>query len=469
MEGDTLPSDTIFRTQPLERVSRTDERGYFRIRGLKGNVRYHVVALLDGDQNFVFNQKSEQIAFFDSLITTTAAPDLRPDTVWRDTITIDSIRHIPYTHYRPDNLILQAFKEDASTLYLLKAERLEANQFSIYFSSPSPQLPVLKGLNFDAEDAFIVEKSLHNDTLTYHLRDTLLCQIDTLHLAMEYYATDTLGVLSLTGDTLELPIKRRVAANYNPNSDTKKKKGEEDTPPPPPTLSVQITPAARMEIQDNLVFTFPEPITGLPDSLIRLEEQAPKDTLFKPKPFLLQADTLNPRRFTLRAEWNPGYTYTLHVDSAAVQSIYGTRTKAIDHKATMKTTDEYASLIFRLTGLQDSAAFVELLNESGKLVHTATVTANTAEFYFVKPGKYYARLIADRNNNGKWDTGLYPITQPEQVFYFDKLLELRALWDSEEDWNITSLPIDRQKPDKLKPQTTTKKQRESRNATRRSR
>ena len=95
-------------------------------------------------------------------------------------------------------------------LYLRKTERLYPNRFQVYFSSPSPALPRITGLNFDAEDAFILEKSLHNDSLTYWLKDTLLCKMDTLRLAMEYLQTDTLGNLTPLTDTLALPVKRTV-------------------------------------------------------------------------------------------------------------------------------------------------------------------------------------------------------------------------------------------------------------------
>ena len=461
-------TDSVFRTKPLARVSRTDESGYFCIRGLKETARYQIVALQDGDQNFMFNQKSEQIAFLDSFITTSAHPHMRADTVWRDSLTIDSIRHVSYTHYYPDDLVLRAFKEDAMALYLLKAERLAPTHFQVYFSAPSPQLPTMTGLNFDAEDAFLLEKTLHNDTLTYWLRDTLLCQTDTLHLAMEYWATDTLGMLSLTTDTLELPIRRRATATATTRS-TSRRDDENAPPPPPPTLSVQVTPNSRMEIENNIVLTFPEPITGFPDSIIQLTEQAPKDTIAYPKPFLLRADTLNLRRFVVLAEWNPGHSYAMHIDTAAIQGIYGLRTKAIDWKATMKQVEEYAtSLTFNITGLQDSAAFVELLSETGNVTYTMPVENNKVEFFFLKPGKYYARLVSDRNNNGKWDVGLYPNTQPEEVFYFSKLLELRVLWTAAEDWDLYAVPFDRQKPEALKPKRTDTKKRESRNATRHS-
>lgn len=36
---------------------------------------------------------------------------MRQDTTWIDTLTIDTIIPVQYTHYLPDDLILRAFKE----------------------------------------------------------------------------------------------------------------------------------------------------------------------------------------------------------------------------------------------------------------------------------------------------------------------------------------------------------------------
>lgn len=40
--------------------------------------------------------------------------------------------------------------------------------------------------------------------------------------------------------------------------------------------------------------------------------------------------------------------------------------------------------------------------------------------------------------------------QPEDVYYFPKKLNVRKKWDVEQSWNVTELPVDRQKPDDIK-------------------
>ena len=78
------------------------------------------------------------------------------------------------------------------------------------------------------------------------------------------------------------------------------------------------------------------------------------------------------------------------------------------------------------------------------------------------------RLFIDKNKNGKWDTGVYSEgKQPEELYYYPQVLDLRALFEYEQnDWDI-KMPLNEQKPlevTKQKPAKEYKKQ--NRNATR---
>lgn len=90
-------SDSVFRTKPFDRVSRTDSRGRFVVKGLNKGF-YRAYALQDQDQSYSFTQKSEKLAFNDEMIRSTCRPDIRYDTVWHDSIHYDSIVPRGYTH-----------------------------------------------------------------------------------------------------------------------------------------------------------------------------------------------------------------------------------------------------------------------------------------------------------------------------------------------------------------------------------
>ena len=55
-------ADSAFKTKPLLRVARTDANGHFVIKGVAEG-EYRIYALQDADDNYMFTQKSEMIAF----------------------------------------------------------------------------------------------------------------------------------------------------------------------------------------------------------------------------------------------------------------------------------------------------------------------------------------------------------------------------------------------------------------------
>ncbi|RAZ94107.1 hypothetical protein DK853_36865, partial [Klebsiella oxytoca] len=79
-------------------------------------------------------------------------------------------------------------------------------------------------------------------------------------------------------------------------------------------------------------------------------------------------------------------------------------TDKIKQSFKVRSEDEYFTLHFIVTGA-DPQAFVELLDTQDKVVRRRLVEDGRADFYYLNPGKYAARLINDRNGNGEWDTG----------------------------------------------------------------
>ncbi|MDR0962259.1 MAG: Ig-like domain-containing protein [Mediterranea sp.] len=445
-------SDTAFTTKPLERAGRTDSRGRYSIRGVAPG-KYRIFALQDADRNYHFNQPVEVIAFYDSLIIPSMEERMRMDTVWKDTITIDTVIARKYTHYLPDDLLLRTFKEHVSSQRLARSERPEAHKFSLYFTAPADTLPLLKGLNFDADNAFVVEKPTGRiDTLTYWIKDSLIYKIDTLKMSLEYLYTDSLKQLVPRTDTLKLASRARPKASQEKDKNKKKKKGEEaaDSIPKIEFLTMDVYAPATMDIYDYLSLSFQEPIAWFDSAGIRLEHKV--DSLWEAMPYRFAKDSIDIKRYNLLADWGAGQSYAFTVDSTAFHGLYGLFTAPVRKEFAIKKLDEYGQIFFNIEGAE-STAFVELLDGSDKVVRTVPVTSGKADFYFLNPGKYGARLIIDTNKNGVWDTGNYANKiQPEMVYYYTQVLELKANFDLTQDWNLTAQPLDKQKPDELKKQ-----------------
>ncbi|WP_322933374.1 Ig-like domain-containing protein [Bacteroides sp. CG01] len=441
-------SDTAFTKLPFDRVARTDSRGHFTIRGVAPG-KYRIFGLMDADQNFAFSQKSEALAFNDSLVIPRWEERIRQDTTWVDSLTIDTVVERKYTYYLPDNVILRSFKEDLFSQYLVKNERLTPEKFTLYFAAKADTLPVLKGLNFDERDAFIIEKNLTNDTIHYWVKDSLLYKQDTLSLSLNYLYTDTLNQLVPRTDTLNLVAKTVKKAVDEPKK-KKKKKGEEEEPEPTKFLHVSTYIPSTMDVYDYISLSFDEPIASFDSAAIHLKQKV--DTLWEDISFTFEQDSLNLRKYNLYYDWEPAREYEFSVDSTAFHGIYGLFTDKIKQNIKVRSLEEYGAIYFNVSGC-DSIAFVELLDTQDKVVRKVPVVNGQADFYFLNPGKYCARLINDTNGNGVWDSGEYETKrQPEMVYYYPQILEPKANWEVEQTWDVKALPLDKQKPDELKKQ-----------------
>lgn len=454
--------DSAFVKLPFDRISRTDSRGHFTIRGVAPG-KYRIYALMDGNQNYFFDSKTEAVAFLDSLVVPDMRPAMRQDTVWNelDTLAYDTIYEVHYTRFLPDNLILRSFKEENPMQYLVKSEREQLNRFSLYFSAKADTLPTIKGLDFDEKDAFIIESNPRNDTIRYWIKDTVMCERDTLTFQMDYLATDTLGQLVPKTDTLrmvnKIDKKRRMAlaeeALKKEEKERKKRAKKGDTlKVEPKFFAMSVDAPSSLDLNRNIVLKFEEPVEHIDTAAIHMAVKV--DSLWEDIPFILMGDSVVPRQYQILADWQPGQEYQLKIDSLGIKGIYGLYTNKVENQLKVKTLEDYGTLYLNIVGAGPHA-IVQLLNSSDGVVRQQPVTdKNTCDFYFLQPStKYYIRLFNDDNNNGVWDTGNYEEKrQPEEVYYFPKVWEMKANFEFEETWDIHAVPLDKQKLDEIKKQ-----------------
>ena len=468
--------DSLFRTQALLRISRTDSRGYFVIKGIAPG-SYRAFALQDADGDYLFSQKSEKIGFSRDVFTPSSKPDTRYDTIWQDTLHIERIVPIPYIHYMPDDIVLRAFTERQTDRMLIKTERKEPDRLAFYFTYGHDEVPVLRGLNFNSDGAFLVDRAwnehaapaksssskgsdqtaLNADTITYWLRDTTLINQDTLLVEAQYYITDTLGQLVNYTDTLSMVAKvpyakrqkqqQKIYDDWKKQQDKLKKRGEPyDSIMPIEPMKLTFEVPGQLDPDKNITLRSTFPFLKVDTTMIHLYTKI-DTTWYQARYELTPVNSLTMR---LRGEWRPNQEYSLEVDSAAITDLYGAANKKYKQGFKVKGYDAYGTLLVTLTGMKGQHVVAELLNGSDAVVKQATTDNGNAEFFYVNPGKYFLRMFIDHNENGVWDTGDYDADrQPEEVYYYPEEIECKAKWDITETWNPTSLPLYRQKPGKL--------------------
>ena len=478
--------DSVFKTKPFDRISRTDSRGHFVVKGLNRG-KYRTYALKDQDQSYSFTQKSEMLAFNDQVIKSTCKPDIRYDTIWHDSIHYDSIVPKDYTHFYPDDIVLLAFTEKVTDHYFLKMERPNLREFTLFYTSPADELPIIKGLNFNSDNAFVIEPNPTNDTIKYWIRDSLIYNLDTLVFDLSYMATDSLGKLVLTTDSATELISKVTKAKVDkqkqqayeewvkdykdelkkkkkrhdeeeeesadsevaeePKSKRKKKLKDEDIeipPMPEEFLEVRTSNSSISPVQ-NMDFSSTEPIVAIDTALFHFREKI--DSVYVDCDFKIRKRDYPHNTYRFYAEWQPGHTYEIAVDTGAFVSVYGKRSESFVKQVKVRTAESFGSMFINLHGI-DTCAVVELINSSDKPVKKTKVNKKLrAEFYYVEPGTYYLRTFCDRNGNGIWDTGSYDDhLQAEEVYYYPGSFVVRANWDISQEWWPKALPVMRQKP-----------------------
>ena len=453
-------SDSAFRTKPFDRISRTDSRGRFTMRGMAPG-KYRIYALAEANGNYRFDQKSEKIAYLDSLIIPYATPSWRYDTIWHDSVTVDSIKRVPYIRLQPDNIVLRAFQVPLKQQYLVKNPREKHNSFKLFFSEAADTLPTIRGLDFEADDAFVVENNVTNDTILYWIKDSTIYNRDTLTVEVTYMSPDSMEIYHPRSDTVRLIPRKsraRVLAEEKQKFEEEEKaflkaarreKGYDKNNPPkyiPPVeaLKIRNNISSSMDLSTNCTLTFEQPLAAIDTAAIHVNIIV--DSVPKAIPYVFRQSEKNIRDYIIYAEWRPGEKYNITIDSAAFEGIYGNTSKAINQEMKFKTLDEYSVLHLTIPRTGNEAV-VELLNKEGNPVASQRTENNRCSFYFINPQVYYIRLFMDSNGNGKWDTGNYDEKlQPEKVYYYPRPIELRAMFEYEQDdWNINLAP-EKQKP-----------------------
>ena len=327
----------------------------------------------------------------------------------------------------------------------------------MYFTYGHPELPVIKGLNFDADNAFVIETQERQDTIHYWLRDTTLINQDTLRMEVTYMMTDTLGNLVSQTDTIEalakIPYAKRQKdlakeiEKWQKEQDRKKKREEDyDSIYPVKPLQPNFKLSQKMDPDEKIEIEMPTPLQRIDTAAVHLYSMI--DSAWYEAPFTFRPIPNRLRSYEIQVEWHPDTEYSLEIDSAAFEDIYGLVSESYKQGLKVKSLDEYSTLTMKVSGVADSLPLrVRLLNKSDAVVKEVLAKNGVARFDHVNPEKYYLSAYVDVNGNGYWDTGDYDEDrQAEPVYYYPREIECKEQWDITQQWNLTAVPRYKQKP-----------------------
>ncbi len=423
--GDSL----VAKVKPMY-MTRCDKEGHFAMNHLREG-RYKVLAFDDSDNNLLL-KAGEAAAFLDTLVLAEHMPPpqdtTKADSTSADSTTAAAPLSIQNPEFKIQNFLLRISLHKEEAQRLTKAEFKERGHLMLTTALPLTQHYTLQPLDTHDRQQLYIRPST---------------QRDTLHIWTENKDCDSLMLL-LTDKGLQDTIKLTYRApkplpGGNKLSGKGMSKGGS-------LLSNKV--AAKHPYYDTLWIAFSRPVKDIahpaPDSLVsifNLEDSTISYCGVK------WADTCHPTghfRAMIDFMGKPGGKYRMKVPAMSFRDIYDTpHQDSLTINTEFTKVEDYGNIIVSVQCTMynvqwDAPLLIQLLNEKGEVQRQQTIHgASKVEFNHLKGGKYALRAIVDRDSNGSWTAGDYwNHRQPEEVVYFEKILELRENWDMEEHWDI---------------------------------
>ena len=413
----SLDDSVLYNKKPYYLI-KTEKNGDFRLNNLSpGN--YQIFALKDVNRNYIYDQPSEEIAFYDSLVI-----PYHPSTFVKDTADTTALEPPPL----PSAIKLYAYTETPKEVKLLSNRVISQNKILFTFNS-------------DIQDFKLLPIGFESDTI-WHF-DTKNPTGDSIFTYLMGVEKDTIFVSVADGnnileDSLRLIL---VKKKRSPVASRRKKKEEDAVETPKPI------PAPKLVFKNNLSQSFPffgEVSLKFSVPLIafhfdRIELYKAKDTLWIPINFEAElSDTINNQKIIIHSEFSERERYKLLVRDSTFFDIYHATNDSIKSEFLTTEMRQYGSLKLIVNYSSQKSLIVQLLNEKDKVIYSQLIQASgNIKYPYLPDGKYKIKAILDENGNGKWDNGdLQTRRQPEKIYFIPQLIDIRANWDNEQVWNI---------------------------------
>ena len=274
--------------------------------------------------------------------------------------------------------------------------------------------PVVEPVGYYFEEEWKIEELNRNrDTLKFWLLDM---DIDSLTLKI---SDDTLVI-----DTVELPLKIR---------EKKRKLRKAEQSPVNLKYSTNIE-GNTLDIYKPLVFNYTYPLINYDFTRILFIEQ--EDTI--PVDMYIVDMGIN-RRSRIDHKWKENTLYTVIITDSVMTDLLNRQNDSINIVFKTRSLEDYGLLIVQVDLLETVNPYIIQLLDGKERVINERIIRQSAQliFEYLKPGKYFLKAIRDANRNSRWDTGDYlKIIQPEEVFYFNSPIDVRANWEIKEIWEI---------------------------------
>ncbi|MGB0932293.1 MAG: Ig-like domain-containing protein [Chitinophagales bacterium] len=367
-------TDTLFTTTPPKYISRTDKEGAFNLRNIRAG-EYQLIALSDKNNNYFFDQATEDIAFHPSPINIT-----------------DSIR---------GHFDLFMFNEGKTKLRLSDKKKVDYGHLQLFFSKPQDTLKVrlLDSLNLISADSLLIDYAAKKDTVDIWYRSSEAEELIFEVIGSENYA-----------DTIEFKSLKKAEDLPQLSHRTNLGRGE-------------------LDLNQRLWLQYNHPILQIDSNQIAFFE----DSVQANEPLKVWKDTSNMHRIYLDANWKPDQNYQVSLYPTFATDFFGQTRDTIQLNFEVQTEENYGTLIVQLQNFNEDLDYIfQLRDNKNKVIKEQKLTNNQLMLPYLKPSEYQISVIEDRNKDGIWTTGDYELKrQPEKIFMIAEKVEIRPNWENE--------------------------------------
>lgn len=394
--NDTFKDSVIYKQSPRYITNTLDSLRTFKLENLKAG-KYLLVALKDKGGNNRYNPKDDKIGFLKHYIT---VPN---DTVFE----------------------LELFKE---VLPLKTFKPIQASGNRLY-------LPYEGKQNFKESKPKIVLK--HNNEV-----------LETIVTAFPKKDSLQVWYKPLKADSLSMEVSRDT---YNKRFSFKVKDLKKDT------LNITAVQNGVINFRDRFTLESATPLVKFDKSKMTLVN---KDSVAVD--FTTEYDEFEQKLY-VDFKKEPVDKYNMTFFPGALTDFYEKTNDTLAFKLTTKEHADYGNLVLNLRNVKRFPIIVEITNKKGDVVLASAYSEESTKITFdlLQPESFTLRITYDDNKNKRYDAGSFlNKTYAEEVFYYQKEVDVRTNWDVDEtiDLSIPYNPeVEKKQLDKKKKEDAKKR------------
>ncbi|WP_029270794.1 Ig-like domain-containing protein [Flavobacterium sp. KJJ] len=393
--NDKFKDSAVYKEYPRYITNTLDSLRTFKLENLKAG-KYLLVAMKDKSGNNRYNPKDDKIGFIK-----------HPITIPNDTI-----------------FELELFKETLP-LKTLKPIQVSGNRLF---------------LPYDAKQSFKLSKPKITIRNNNEVVESIVTQFPKKDSLQIWYKP-------IKVDSLSLEVN---AENYNKKFNFKIKDQKKDT------LNITALQNGIITFRDKFTLETATPLVKFDKSKIKLIN---KDSTAVD--FTTEYNEFEQKLYVdFKKEPLEKYKFTFL--PGALTDFYDKTNDTLTYKLSTKELEDYGNLVLNLQNVKRFPIIVEITNKKGdNVIATEYSEGKTKiEFNLLEPEEFTVRIIYDDNKNKIYDSGNFLTkTYSEEVFYFQKAVDVRANWDVDQaiDMSVPFNPEVEKKEDAKKKKEEVKK------------